>query len=273
MPPSGSAPRVVGHGSRGVWLAPAAGGDEGSQWRDRAGFAPASSLHCREWPERYPAGRSHGGHSGRYRIETSRPGVPLCPSRILTSDDREQERKEARALDEDFTQFVLRHDAALMRTAWLLTGDRGLGEDLVQSALARAYGQWSKVQRADDPAAYVHKIMINLHLSWRRRLASTERVVEFVPDRPTDDHQDAHAERDRMRLALSRLSLRVRTAVVLRYFEDLSEAETARRMSCSVSTVNNHVTKGLATLRGLLAELPPATPDHQDLSPTTRRRS
>ena len=158
-------------------------------------------------------------------------------------------------------------NAALMRTAWLLTGDRGLAEDLVQSALARAYGKWSKVQRADDRSAYVHRLMINTHLNWRRRLTNTERVVESVPDRVTDDHQADHAARDEMRTALSQLSPRVRTAVVLRYFDDRSQAETAELMGCSVSTVNSHVTRGLAVLRGLLAE--PAT---DDLSSLSRRR-
>ena len=102
---------------------------------------------------------------------------------------------------------------------------------------------------------------------------STDQVVETLPDRGSGDHQSANAETDEVRRALLQLSPRVRTAVVLRYFDDLSEAETARLMGCSPSTVGNHVTKGLAALRGLLAELPPATPDHQDLSPTTRRRS
>jgi len=163
-------------------------------------------------------------------------------------------------MDDEFTQFVLDNNAALMRTAWLLTSDRGLGEDLVQSALTRAYGKWSRVRAADDPPAYVQRIMINLHLSWRRRLTNTERVVESVPDRGADDLQATHAERDEMRAALAQLSPRVRTAVVLRYFDDLSEAQTASLMSCSVSTVNNHVTRGLAALRGLLAGPPSLAP-------------
>jgi RNA polymerase sigma-70 factor (sigma-E family) len=177
-------------------------------------------------------------------------------------------REGVRDLDDDeFTRFVRADNAALMRTAWLLTGDRGLAEDLVQSALTRAYGQWAKVQRADDRSAYVQRLMINLHLSWRRRLTNSERVVESVPDRGAADDQSAHAERDRMRTALSHLPLRARTAVVLRYFEDLSEAETARLMGCSVSTVNNHVTRGLAALRALLT-----TPGDDALTSLPRRR-
>ena len=98
--------------------------------------------------------------------------------------------------------------------------------------------------------------MVNAHLSRLRRFMSTERVIETVPDHGTEDAQARYADSDEMRRALLELSPRVRTAVVLRYFEDLSEAETARVMGCSASTVNNHVTKGLAVLRALLA---PAT--------------
>jgi len=168
--------------------------------------------------------------------------------------------------DDEFTAFVVEHGAQLLRTACLMAGDRGLGEDLTQTTLAKAYGAWAKVHSADEPIAYVRRILVNSHLSWRRRLMSTEQVVETLPDRGGgSDHQTAHAESDEVRRALLQLSPRVRTAVVLRYFDDLSEAETARLMGCSVSTVGNHVTKGLAALRTLLA---PGT----DLSSAARRR-
>lgn len=168
--------------------------------------------------------------------------------------------------DDEFTSFVVARGAALLRTACLMTGDRQHGEDLVQTTLAKAYGAWAKVRRADEPMAYVRRIMVNTHLSWRRRLLSTEQVIESLPDLGTADAQVAYAEGDEMRRALLELSPRMRTAVVLRYFEDLSEAETARVMGCSTSTVNNHVSRGLAALRGLLA---PRTDD--DLTPASRR--
>jgi RNA polymerase sigma-70 factor (sigma-E family) len=155
--------------------------------------------------------------------------------------------------DAEFTDFVADHGGRLLRTACLVTGDAHLGEDLLQTALAKAYGSWGKVQRADHPAAYVRRLMINTHLSWVRRLMNSERAVETFSDVASGDLQAAHAESDVMRRALLRLSPRIRTAVVLRYFEDLTEAETAEVMGCSRSTVNNHVTKGLAALRALLA--------------------
>ncbi|WP_346621340.1 SigE family RNA polymerase sigma factor [Blastococcus montanus] len=167
--------------------------------------------------------------------------------------------------DDEFTAFVAERGAALLRTACLITGDRQHGKDLVQTTLANAYGAWEKVRRSDHPPAYVRRIMVTSHLSWRRRLLNTEQVIERMPDSWTDDHQTAQADTDEMRRALMELSPRVRTAVVLRYFEDLSEAGTAPVMGCSVSTVNNHVTKGLAALRVLLA------PGHGDLTPTTGR--
>jgi RNA polymerase sigma-70 factor (sigma-E family) len=169
--------------------------------------------------------------------------------------------------DEEFTAFVVERGAALLRTAFLVTGDRTSGEDLLQTALAKAYGAWARVRQAEDPTAYVRRILVNCHLSWRRRLLSTEQVLETLPDRGGGDPQEAHAATDEMRRALLQLSPRVRTAVVLRYFEDLSEAETARLMGTSVSTVNNQVSGGLARLRTLLA------PAAVDLPADGRRRS
>jgi len=155
--------------------------------------------------------------------------------------------------DAEFTDFVAEHGGKLLRTACLVTGEPHLGEDLLQTALAKAYGSWDKVSRADHPVAYVRRLMINAHLSWVRRLTNTEQVIETLPDVGTADHQSTHADSDELRRALLGLSLRVRTAVVLRFFEDLSEADTAELMGCSRSTVNNHVTRGLAALRVLLA--------------------
>ena len=168
--------------------------------------------------------------------------------------------------DAEFTDFVAEHGGKLLRTACLVTGEPHLGEDLLQTALAKAYGSWDKVSRADHPVAYVRRLMINAHLSWVRRLTNTEQVIETLPDVGTADHQSTHADSDELRRALLGLSLRVRTAVVLRFFEDLSEADTAELMGCSRSTVNNHVTRGLAALRVLLApadELSAASRRHQ----------
>ena len=168
--------------------------------------------------------------------------------------------------DAEFTDFVADHGGRLLRTACLVTGDAHLGEDLLQTTLAKAYGAWDRVRRADHPVAYVRRLMINAHLSWVRRLTNTEQVLETFPELGSGDLQAAHAESDEMRQALQRLSTRVRTALVLRYFDDLTEAETAQLMGCSRSTVNNHVSRGLAALRDLLAPRP-----DDDLTPASRR--
>lgn len=186
---------------------------------------------------------------------------------LVESADDDGEAWVGDGRDEAFTAFVRDHGASLLRTAVLLTGERALAEDLVQTALARAYGKWTHVSRADAPVAYVRRLMVNGHLSWRRRLVSGEQVVAAVPDRSGPHEQERIAAVEDLRRALLQLSLRVRTAVVLRYFEDLSEAETARLMGCSVSTVNNHVTRGLAVLRDVLGQQ-----QDIDLTPTTRRR-
>ncbi|NEM08423.1 SigE family RNA polymerase sigma factor [Geodermatophilus normandii] len=154
--------------------------------------------------------------------------------------------------DDGFTEFVLAHRVALLRTACLLTADRALGEDLVQTTLLKTYARWDRVRRADDPPAYVHRVMISTQLSRRRRLSSGERPVDAVPDRGGADPQAGQAVGEDVRRALARLSPRVRTTIVLRYFADHGEAETARLMGCSVSTVGNHVRTGLAALRTVL---------------------
>lgn len=168
--------------------------------------------------------------------------------------------------DAEFTDFVAEHGGQLLRTACLVTGDAHRGEDLLQTALAKAYGSWSRVRSAEHPPAYVRRLMINAHLSWVRRLSNSERVLDSMPEVGGGDPQSAHADTDELRRALLRLSPRVRTAVVLRYVEDLSEADAAQVMGCSRSTVNNHVTRGLAALRGLLD---PRTDG--DLTSTSRR--
>jgi DNA-directed RNA polymerase specialized sigma24 family protein len=93
--------------------------------------------------------------------------------------------------DAEFTDFVADHGGQLLRTACLVTGDTHLGEDLLQTALAKAYGSWAKVQRADHPVAYVPRLMINAHLSWVRRLSNTDRVHETFSDVGTGDLQTA----------------------------------------------------------------------------------
>lgn len=158
--------------------------------------------------------------------------------------------------DDGFTDFVVEVEPRLLRTAYLLTGDHGHAEDLVQTALVKAHRHWATVQRADSPAAYVRRILVTSHTSWRRRMSTSEQVIETIPDRPGDDLQARQATSDLVRTALRELSPKARAVVVLRYFEDLTEAETARVLGCSTSTVSTHAARGLATLRRHLDAVP-----------------
>jgi RNA polymerase sigma factor (sigma-70 family) len=99
----------------------------------------------------------------------------------------------------------------------------------------------------------VRTLLVNTHLSWRRRLMSTERVMEVLPDRAGDDFQTAHAVKDEVRQALATVSPRVRAVLVLRFFEDLTEPQTAEILGCSISTVSTHARRGLAALRAVLS--------------------
>jgi RNA polymerase sigma-70 factor (sigma-E family) len=139
----------------------------------------------------------------------------------------------------------------------LLTHDRGHAEDLLQAALVKAYRRWRRIA-ADDPYPYVRRILVNAAAS-RRRLRVTQEIVSLPDDvRWVPDATEAVAERDRLIQALTSLPPRMRTVLVLRYAEDLSEAATADAMGCSVATVKTHAARGLARLRAVLGAAEPS---------------
>jgi RNA polymerase sigma-70 factor (sigma-E family) len=160
--------------------------------------------------------------------------------------------------DEDsraFADFVDREQPALLRLAVLLAGDRGHAEDLVQTALLKAYRHWRRVSATSSPGAYVRRVLVTSHTSWRRRRATTEQVVATLPDR-ADAWSEPPDPDEELRAALRALPPRMRTAVVLRYYADLSEQQAAEAMGCSASTVNTQTTRGLIRLRELLTADP-----------------
>ena len=150
--------------------------------------------------------------------------------------------------NESFTAFVTAQQAGLLRLAVLLAGDRGHAEDLVQVALMKTYRHWVRISRSGPPTAYVRRVLVTTHTSWRRRLSTAEQVMETLPDR-VDPSPAPGEEDEELRRALRALPPRMRTAIVLRYFEDLSEQGTAALMGCSASTVNTQTARGLARLR------------------------
>ena len=155
-----------------------------------------------------------------------------------------------------FDAYVAARYPALVRTATLLTGDHHEGEDLVQGALVKAVAVWRRI--ADDPEPYVRRIMVNDNISrWRRhrgRTVVTEDPAAVTgPGRWTTEH-DADTRVD-LANALAALAPRQRTVLVLRYFEDLTERETAVLMGIGVGTVKSQTRDALARLRQLVPEL------------------
>jgi RNA polymerase sigma-70 factor (sigma-E family) len=155
--------------------------------------------------------------------------------------------------DRSFTDFVSVEQAGLLRLAVLLAGDRGQAEDLVQTALMKCYRHWARITRSGTPSAYVRRAIVTTHTSWRRRLSSTEQVMETVPEH-ADPHAASTEHDEELRRALQVLPPRMRTAVVLRFYEDLSETQTAEALGCSVGTVKAATSRALAKLRPLLTE-------------------
>jgi RNA polymerase sigma-70 factor (sigma-E family) len=150
---------------------------------------------------------------------------------------------------EGFRDFVVARQRALLRSAWLLTGDWHAAEDLVQSALAKAWPKWESIARRDAPELYVRRVMVNTHSTWWRRKWRGELPASQVPDDLGSDDYSAADTRAEVRAALAALPPRQRAAVVLRYFDDLTEAETAEVLRCSVGTVKSQTSKALAKLR------------------------
>jgi RNA polymerase sigma-70 factor (sigma-E family) len=160
------------------------------------------------------------------------------------------------AAEDDFRIFVRTRTPALLGTAYLLTGDRDTAEDLLQTALLRAYRHWARVRAGGDAEAYVRKVLVNQRISWWRRRRVVESINGWVPDLPAPgDDQAAFAERDALWQALRRLPPRTRAVLVLRYWDDKSEAETARLLGCSLGTVKSLASRGLRRMRD---ELGPA---------------
>ncbi|MGC4936921.1 SigE family RNA polymerase sigma factor [Kribbella sp. DT2] len=156
--------------------------------------------------------------------------------------------------DEDFTAFVHARSARLLHFAWMLCGDKGQAEDLVQTALEKAYPHWDRA-RAGDPYAYVRRAVANHHVSWLRRRMWREQPVggSTELDQSTrvgaPDGAGAMVESLAITSALAVLTPRERAVVVLRYLEDLSEKETAAVLGLAVGTVKSVTYRALRKLR------------------------
>jgi RNA polymerase sigma-70 factor (sigma-E family) len=181
--------------------------------------------------------------------------VVVVTSQTATSIVEEPVIEPAFAPESGFDAYVRQHAQALCRSAFLLTGDRHLAEDLVQTALAKVALRWDRIVAHGDATPYVRKVIVRTAIAWRRRRSSGEVPTSSLPERTTQAEHDSPADRrDLLHHALLEVPARQRVALVLRFYEDLSVAETAKAMRCSVGTVKSQTSKGLAHLRAVLAE-------------------
>jgi len=178
--------------------------------------------------------------------------VPSQPAAV----DDEPETFPPPEVGFDFGDYVRTRSAGLVRAAYLLTGDRQLAEDLAQTALAKVSLRWDVVSARGAPDAYVRKVMVRTSIGWRRRRWHGEHPTAPLPEVAVVDPTAAVDARQRLRAALLALPPRQRAAVVLRFYEDLSETDTAVALGCSVGAVKSQTAKGLVKLRQFFAAVP-----------------
>ncbi|MFZ5847356.1 SigE family RNA polymerase sigma factor [Nocardioides pakistanensis] len=169
------------------------------------------------------------------------------------------------ARDAEFEQYMAARQPALLRTAYLLTGDQHSAEDLVQTSLAKLYLSWDKVQRRELVDGYVRRIMVNEHNSlWRRAWKRKEFATDTIPDHTGVEDRPDHGERSALWEFVQTLPRKQRAVVVLRYYEDLSEAEVADILGISVGTVKSQSSRALAALRERVHTQPMLTRDGEE---------
>lgn len=156
-----------------------------------------------------------------------------------------------------YEEFAESRLDALLRYAVMLTGDPHTAQDLVQDTMVRVQLNWRRVARADSPERYVRRMLTNQFVDWRRGSWLSRVLLRPEPDpaRPCpSDHAQENAERDLIWSWLAKLPRRQRAVLVLRYYEDLPDAEIAEVLGCAVGTVRSSISRALATLRAELVE-------------------
>ena len=161
-----------------------------------------------------------------------------------------RERRQRRELE--FTAFAASASVSLSRTAYLLTGSQDLADDLVQEALARTYAAWDRV-RVEEASAYARRILVNLNIDRHRRRGATHVEWFELPD-PVDPERRVD-DRDQVARLLAELTPRQRRIVVLRYFDDCTEAQVAEYLGITVGAVKSACSRALAGLRAQHAPL------------------
>jgi len=168
---------------------------------------------------------------------------------------------------EAFEALVDARSTSLLRTAYLLTGDWGTAEDLLQTALTKTWFRWHTLRDTQAAEAYVRQVMSRTFATWWRRKWRGEQPTEVLPDVLGHDPYSGVLARDLLRRALAELPPRQRAIVVLRFYEDLTEAQVAEALGCSIGTVKSTVSRALVRLResGLLQDIGAQTPDRVQL--------
>lgn len=158
--------------------------------------------------------------------------------------------------DDGFTEFVGIRGSALMRSAYLLTGDRQLAEDLLQTVLSRLFSRWRRIRSEEARESYVRTSLYREFVSWRRVRRNSEIPVDRPPETTgADDFTNASVRRLALDEVLGRLPRRQRAVIVLRFYEDRTVAETAALLGCSAGTVKRQTFDALSSLRALGPEL------------------
>ena len=153
----------------------------------------------------------------------------------------------------EFDAWVGQRGAALLRFAYLITRDHSRAEEAVQDALVAAYSRWTRICRDGDPESYVRRSIVNADISrWRRFFRRESPTADPFVHSPGPDHAVAQAEQDAVWALCATLPAKQRAAVVLRYYEDLPDAEIAKILECSPATVRSQIHRALASLRTTL---------------------
>ena len=192
-----------------------------------------------------------GDHLARQACANAGEGAPRVAASARVAGEDPPPRSPAGQVPDDpeFRDYVTTRGRALLRTAYLLTGNLADAEDLLQAALAKTYLAWDRIEDRGALDGYVRRAMVNTHISWWRRRRVQEFPTDELPDRAVADHAGDSDLQEALRRAIDRLPLRMRTAVVLRYYEDMTEAEVAERLGVSLGTVKSTVSRAVAKLR------------------------
>ncbi len=157
-------------------------------------------------------------------------------------------------VEAEFRRFVAARSASLQRTAYLIVGDWAHAEDVLQTALTKTYLAWKRLGEIEAVDAYARRVLVTTATSWWRRRWHGERPTDVMPERATPDRFDERLERQAMWRHVQSLPPRQRAVLVLRFYEDLTEAETARVLGVALGTVKSQCARALTTLRNRLVE-------------------